>query len=168
MLEAACAISLCFACSEREASSSASELGGRADPGASAEQDRGFADAIPEDATLQQVIELKAKKYADGFVADGEPISNTLARGGRSDHLAVLQAGRCYRIVGAGGEGVRDMDLFLYDPDGVQIQQDPGQDRFPVLGAQSEVCPQLGGAYRLQVHMYEGGGPYAVRVYRTP
>lgn len=168
MLDAAFAISMCFACGDGTASRSVTELSGSTGPGHSAEQDHELADAIPKDATLPQVVELMAKKYAADFSADGEPITSTLAQGGRNDHLTVLRAGHCYRIVGAGGAGVQDMDLFLYDPEGVQVQQDPGQDRYPALGVQSEVCPPLGGAYRLQVHMYEGGGPYAVRVYRTP
>jgi hypothetical protein len=50
----------------------------------------------------------------------------------------------------------------------VETQQDPAQDRFPVLGLQAEICPPQNGAYRLQVHMYKGGGSFVARVYRTP
>ncbi len=122
---------------------------------------------LPRDAPPAQVLPLAGKRYAPGFVPHGKPILANLAQGARSDHLLVLEAGRCYRVVGVGDEGVQDMDLFLYDPAGVQANQDSGQDRYPVLGKQIEVCPLMAGAYRLQIQMYQGGGELAVGVYRT-
>ena len=124
--------------------------------------------ALPPNAMPEQIVPLNATRYAAGFVAEGPLVRGTLAQGARSDHLLVLKAGHCYRVVGAAEASVTDMDLFLYDPNGVQASQDPGQDRFPVLGLQSEVCPLRGGAYRVQVHMYEGGGAFAFGLYRTP
>ena len=111
---------------------------------------------------------IDAKRYAKGFVAEGSIVKGTLTQGGRSDHLLVLKAGHCYRVVGAAEESVADMDLLLYDPNGVQINQDSGTDRFPVLGLSSEVCPPQGGAYRVQVYMYQGGGAFAFGLYRSP
>jgi hypothetical protein len=71
--------------------------------------------------------------------------------------------------LGVSGDGVEDLDLLLFDPDGVQVQQDPAQDRFPVLGMQTELCPAAGaGAFRLQVVMYKGSGTFNVGVYKTP
>jgi hypothetical protein len=122
---------------------------------------------LPRDAPPAQVLPLAGKRYAPGFVTHGKPILAKLAQGARSDHLLVLEAGRCYRVVGVGDEGVQDMDLFLYDPAGVQANQDSGQDRYPVLGKQIEICPLMAGAYRLQIQMYQGGGELAVGVYRT-
>jgi hypothetical protein len=124
--------------------------------------------AVPPNATPEQIVPLHAKRYAHGFSAEGPIVKGTLVQGARSDHLVVLKAGHCYRVVGAAEATVTDMDLFLYDPDGVQTHQDPGQDRFPVLGMQSEICPERGGAYRVQVHMYEGGGAFAFGLYRSP
>jgi hypothetical protein len=124
--------------------------------------------AVPDDATPEQIVPLQAKRVAAGFVAEGPLVKGTLAQGARSDHLLVLKAGHCYRVVGAAEATVTDMDLFLYDPDGVQTHQDPGEDRFPVLGKQTEICPQQGGAYRVQVHMFEGGGAFAFGLYQSP
>jgi hypothetical protein len=126
------------------------------------------ANGDSNDAAFEETLAQKAKKYARGLLPDGSIIRGTLQEGARSDHLLVLRGGYCYRILGVGGDGVEDMDLFLYDPDGVQTQQDPGQDRFPVLGLQVELCPAASGAFRLQTLMYKGGGAYAVRIYRTP
>lgn len=124
--------------------------------------------ALPSDAPPLQVIAPAGKRYAPGMIAQGKPFSGKLAQGERSDHLLVLEGGRCYRAVGVGGDGVTDMDLFLYDPAGVQRNQDGSQDRYPLLGTPIEICPVVAGAYRLQVQMYEGGGEFAVGLYRTP
>ena len=123
---------------------------------------------LPSDAPLDQLLTQKAKKYAAGLVADGEPLRGNLIEGARADHLVVLRGGHCYRVLGVAAPEVEDMDLFLFDPNGVQVQQDAAEDRFPALGLQAELCPGVSGAHRLQVHMYKGGGPYAARVYRTP
>ena len=151
----------CAACGEPPASALGAETL-RAAP------EEGSAIAVPPNATPEQIVPLHGKRYAQGFTAEGALIKGTLAQGARSDHLLVLKAGHCYRVVGAAEATVTDMDLFLYDPDGVQTHQDPGQDRFPVLGIQTEICPQEGGAYRVQVHMYEGGGGFAFGLYRSP
>jgi hypothetical protein len=156
------------ACGDRAGTSELVLLAGSAEDDRGAEHDRTLSDALAGGATLEQVVALAAEKYAGGFIADGSLIQGSVVEGARSDHLAVLRGGHCYRIVAVGGTGVEDMDLFLYDPEGVQTQQDPAQDRFPVLGLQAEICPLRGGAYRLQVHMYKGGGAFAARVYRTP
>ena len=65
-------------------------------------------------------------------------------------------------------DGIEDLDLLLFDPNGVLAQQDPAQDRFPTLGVQTELCPPSSGAYRLQASLYKGDGAYVVRSYRTP
>jgi hypothetical protein len=118
-------------------------------------------------ATPEQLLATKAKKYAQGLLPEGPTISASLQEGQRNDRLIVLRGGLCYRILGAGDDQVEDLDLFLYDPNGVQTHQDPGQDRFPVLGLQAEICPATSGAYRLQTLMYKGSGAYALGVYRT-
>ena len=150
---------LAAACGQSTAASGDADHGGQAQP---------VEQPLPRDAPPAQVLPIAGKRFAPGMIAQGKPIMGTLAQGARSDHLLVLEGGRCYRVVGVGGDGVTDMDLFLYDPAGVQRNQDPGQDRYPVLGKQIEVCPIIAGAYRLQVQMYEGGGDFAVGLYRTP
>jgi hypothetical protein len=153
----------CVSCGPRTEASSGAEPGSQAPASGEAQPEP----PLPRDAPPAQVLVLAGKRYASGMAAHGKTMTGTLAQGARSDHLVVLEAGRCYRIVGVGGEGVQDMDLFLYDPAGVQANQDSGQDRYPVLGKQIEICPISAGAYRLQVQMYEGGGEFAVGVYRS-
>lgn len=122
----------------------------------------------PETHDPEQALAQQAKRYAQALLADGPIVKGSLAQGARSEQLLVLRGGYCYRVLGAGGEGVEDLDLLLYDPNGVEVQQDPAQDAFPILGQQSEICPSTSGAYRLQVLMYKGSGDFALRAYRTP
>jgi hypothetical protein len=122
---------------------------------------------IPDGAPPRQLLALKAKKYAQGMVVEGSVIDGDLPEGGHSDHLTVLRGGYCYRVIGAGVDAVEDLDLVLYDPNGVQVQQDPAEDRFPLLGVGSDICPAVAGAFRIQVQMYKGSGAFAVGVYRT-
>lgn len=149
-------------------------IGSGCDRAAAPEQPQGgeTSAAAPEaepgsGASLDQRLAFEAKKYAPGFVASGPVIHGQLSEGARSDHLLVLRAGHCYRVVAAGGEGVEDLDLVLFDPNDVQTQQDPAEDRFPVLGLQTEICPSANGAYRLQAVMYKGAGAFVARLYQT-
>jgi hypothetical protein len=124
--------------------------------------------AEPTAASLDEMLALKAKKYAKDWSSAGPTIHGELREGGHSDHLVVMRGGYCYRIIGVAGDGVADFDLLLFDANGVQVQQDPAQDRFPVLGQHSEICPTASAQYRVQAVMYKGGGPFVLGVYKTP
>jgi hypothetical protein len=108
-----------------------------------------------------------AKRYASGLIADGPLLEGDLDQGERSDHLLVLVPGHCYRVIGAGEASLQDLDLALFDPTGAPVTEDPGQDRYPVIGVQSGVCPSQPGSFRLQANAYVGQGKYALRLYRT-
>ncbi len=118
-------------------------------------------------APPRAALDSLAKRYASGLVPDGEPIEGDLAAGERRDYLAVLRGGSCYRILAAGEESLGDLDLALFDPSGILITEDPGQDRYPVLGLQSDVCPPVSGSYRIQAHAYVGQGHFALRTWRS-
>jgi hypothetical protein len=108
-----------------------------------------------------------AKRYTSGLIADGPLLEGDLAQGERGDHLLVLVPGHCYRVVGAGESSLQDLDLALFDPTGAPVTEDPGQDRYPVIGVHSGVCPSQPGSFRLQATAYVGQGKYALRLYRT-
>jgi hypothetical protein len=154
----------CWGCGGHPESSAVAELSVSPEAQGPTDSPTGAAAGNALDAALT----AEAKAQAKGMVADGEAIRGELATGGRDDRLLVLRGGFCYRVFGVGAPSVEDLDLFLYDPRGVQTHQDPAQDRFPVLGTQGEICPTASGAYRLQALMYKGSGAYALRVYRTP
>lgn len=112
-------------------------------------------------------LDVLAKRYAAGLVVDGPAVEGELAAGERRDHLIVMRSGACYRVVAAGEASLEDLDLALFDPTGAPITEDPGKDRYPVIGLQGGVCPAQAGSFRLQAHAYVGQGKYALRVYRT-
>ena len=108
---------------------SSTACGPRVDSEARAQGDRRAGEPaadlppLPTDKPPVDVLPLAGKRFAGAMIAQGKPITGSLRQGERSDHLLVLEAGRCYRVVGVGGDGVTDMDLFLYDPAGVQRNQ---------------------------------------------
>jgi len=114
-----------------------------------------------------QALDAMAKRYAAGLIAEGAAIEGELAQGERRDHLLVLRTGHCYRVLGAGEASLDDLDLALFDPTGAPVTEDPGQDRYPVIGVQGGVCPSQPGSFRLQTHAYVGHGKFALRLYRT-
>lgn len=120
----------------------------------------------PNDAIAVE-MQTRARQFAEGMTPATPLFRGTLATGGTQDYQAVLQGARCFKIVGVGGQGVTDLDLFLFDPAGVQVQQDTATDSYPVLGLTHPICPDTAGAYRVQVKMFAGSGDFGVRVYQT-
>lgn len=134
-----------------------------AEPAAAAEPEE---EVDPSD-TIAVEMQTRARQFAEGMTAATPLFRGTLATGATQDYQAVLQGGRCFKIVGVGGSGVTDLDLFLFDPNGVQVQQDTATDSYPVLGLTHPICPEMAGAYRVQVKMFAGTGDFAVRVYQS-
>jgi hypothetical protein len=112
-------------------------------------------------------LDALSKRYAAGMVAEGPLLEGELTQGERRDHLLVLASGYCYRVLGAGEASLQDLDLALFDPTGAPVTEDPGQDRYPVIGVQGGVCPGQAGSFRLQASAYVGQGKYALRLFRT-
>jgi hypothetical protein len=112
-------------------------------------------------------MQRRAQMVAAGMVPATPMLRGTLQQGASQDFQAVMQAGKCFKIIGIGDIGVQDLDLKLFDPNGVQLQQDVETDNYPALGVEAPICPSAAGAYRLQVHMYRGSGPFGVQVYET-
>jgi len=131
-------------------------------PGAVAQPAPATGDVIA--VTMQR----RAQMVAAGMSPATPILRGTLSEGASQDFQAVMRAGKCFKIIGIGDIGVQDLDLKLFDPNGVQLQQDIATDNYPALGVESPICPSTAGAYRLQVHMYRGSGPFGVQVYETP
>ncbi len=121
----------------------------------------------PDDVMGRHLRE-KASEHTAGLVPAGMFFRDHIGAGEQRDFLAVLRAEHCYRFVGVGDPAVDQLDLILYNQEGVQVQEDLGQDAYPVLGVDAEMCPPQPGAYRLRVRMTAGKGEFLVGVYRTP
>jgi hypothetical protein len=118
----------------------------------------------PADA-LEAAIRERAPNEAMLMIPHEAVVRGELSEGGRRDFTTVLRAGLCYKVLGQGGDGVRDLDLVVYDANSVLLQRDATQHDHPVIGVDRAICPIDAGLYRIEVRMAQGGGPYAVQLW---
>lgn len=110
-------------------------------------------------------LELRRSQFAAGMSPVMPVARGTLATSDTQNYAVPLRAGRCYKIVGVGGEGTIDLDLKLYDARGEQVDADIATDNYPVIGLTRALCPTADATFRLEVVMYSGAGEYAVQVF---
>lgn len=118
----------------------------------------------PADA-LEAAIRERAPNEAMLMIPHEDVVRGELSEGQRRDFTSVLRAGLCYKVLGQGGDGVRDLDLVVFDSNNVLLQRDATQDAHPVIGVERAICPIEPGMYRVEVRMAQGGGPYAVQLW---
>lgn len=114
---------------------------------------------------------LRARQFANGFIAVTDLVRGMMRHGERRTVVAAVVGGHCYRIIGVGGAGVRDLDLFLRDMGGRVIDQDRAPDNYPVIGLDRQLCiPQGMGNQpaQLEIVMFRGNGEIGVQVFGTP
>lgn len=116
---------------------------------------------------LGRAIFDQAEQHAPGWVKHERLYRGTLAERGRQSYLAVLPSGHCYRVLGAGGPSVRDLDLAMFDSNNVEIARDVTADRAPALGVGASICPADASSYRIEVRMRRGDGDFAFGIFRT-
>ena len=110
-------------------------------------------------------MSLRARQFAAGFYPITQ-LYRAVAQQGEHQFVQVTAApGRCYRIIGVGGPGVRDLDLRLRDTSGNIVDQDVATDNFPVLGLNRPLCLNWTGTFQVEVIMYSGGGEFGVQAF---
>jgi hypothetical protein len=119
---------------------------------------------VPTDALERKIFEL-AGEYAQLLEPHGPVQRSRLEEGKEHSFQVILHGGRCYKIIGAGLSGVEDLDLVIFDPDGVQVQQDIATDPHPILGLTDPICPNSAGAFRIRAKMTKGAGEFGFRAY---
>lgn len=112
-------------------------------------------------------MSLRARQFAAGYFPITQLFRGQMYQGQRQYVTVDAQPGRCYRIIGVGGAGVRDLDLRLLDQNGNVIDQDVATDNFPVLGLQRNLCLNWQGSFRVEVIMYSGGGDFGIQAFAT-
>jgi hypothetical protein len=125
-------------------------------------RDPELADALGS-ALLEQVA-----KHAPGWVKHEHLLRGTLNERARQAFLVVLPYGHCYRFIASGGPGVSDLDLMLFDGNGVEIARDTSEDPTPNLGVAASICPGDASAVRIEARMHHGHGDFALGVFRSP
>ncbi|MBI5517818.1 MAG: hypothetical protein HY909_28865 [Deltaproteobacteria bacterium] len=122
---------------------------------------------IPTDFVSNHMT-LRARQYALGMVPITEMVRAVMRHGERRTVVASVAAGHCYRVIGVGGSGVQDLDLYLRDVNGHLIDQDRAPDNFPVIGLDRQLCLPVPGTAQLEIVMARGQGEIGVQVFGTP
>jgi hypothetical protein len=110
-------------------------------------------------------MSLRARQFAAGYMPVTQLFRSSMGQGQRQYVTVDAQPGRCYRVIGVGGAGVRDLDLRLRDMNGNVLDQDVATDNFPVLGLQRPLCLNWAGTFQIEVIMYSGGGDFGVQAF---
>lgn len=125
-------------------------------------------EGVPVDYVAQHMA-LRYQQYAPDMIASSYLQHGYLYEGQEEQFSTVLEVGYCYRVIGVGGETMRDLDLFVVDENGNMIDQDTATDNFPVLGLGSNpICPRWTGNFYVTARAYSGFGDYGVQVFRSP
>jgi hypothetical protein len=74
-----------------------------------------------------------------------------------------LLAGRCYTIVAVGSPSVRDLDLYLVTPAGLEQAHDSTHASSAVIT--TEPCPRWDGTYTVRARVFAGYGDVAIQVF---
>ena len=97
-----------------------------------------------------------------GYAPFSEPLNLQLNEGQDQSQPVRFEAGACYAVAAAGDSTVRDLDLFLTDPSGAEVDRDYAQDADPVV----RVCPPATGEFTLRMHMTAGQGGIRLGLFR--
>jgi hypothetical protein len=97
-----------------------------------------------------------------GYQAVDAPVNGTLSTGTEATQSVTLEQGKCYAIAAVGDATVQDLDLFLLDAAGNELDRDYAQDARPVV----RVCPRTTGQYSVRMRMVSGQGGYRVGLFR--
>lgn len=116
---------------------------------------------------LGQALFARTNERASGWLKHEHVQRGTLADRGKQAFLSVLPFGHCYRFLAVSGAGVSDLDLALFDANGVEIARDVTEDGSPELGVTASICPAEPSQYRVEVRMRRGHGDFALGVFRS-
>jgi hypothetical protein len=97
-----------------------------------------------------------------GYEVMGSSVTGTLSNAGTQDQGVTLTAGSCYAIAAVGDSGVQELNLYLLDGAGNEVDRDHAQSARPVV----RVCPQTTGQFTMRVRMVQGEGQYRAGLFR--
>ncbi len=123
-----------------------------------------LAPRVPFRAVEEQLARSRSLLRARGLLQVGEPHMESVAEGETIRTTVPMEPDRCYVVVGRGGEGLRDVDLVLFDEAGAEVARNLESDPEPTL----EHCPAEAGRTTIEVSAYEGAGALGVMVLAGP
>ncbi len=123
-----------------------------------------LAPRVPFRDVEEHLARSRTALRARGFELLTPPHLEAISEGEVIRQRARLEAGRCYVISGRGGDGIGDVDLFLFDGAGVEVARDIGTDVEPSI----ELCPRETARHAIELRAYEGAGPVGFMVLVGP
>jgi hypothetical protein len=108
----------------------------------------------------QNQYQLQSQQYLEGAYDNrlagrgyslDEEISGSLEEGRSETHDIRIRGGQAYAILGACDNDCRDLDIFLLDDHGDEIDSDTETDDFPIV----RYSPRRNGDFRVRIRMYE-------------
>ncbi|HJL17272.1 MAG TPA: hypothetical protein RMH99_16515 [Sandaracinaceae bacterium LLY-WYZ-13_1] len=137
----------------------------RSEPGAGDGFDGLFEGVLAPRVPFRDVEEHLARSRsalrARGLRPVDEPLLERVTEGSVVRLPVVLEEGRCYAAIGRSGEGLDDIDLFLFDAAGVEVARDLAGDAEPSI----EHCPEETGRHTVELRAFEGAGAVGVLVF---
>lgn len=116
---------------------------------------------------LERQIRTRAPTEAPYMIRQGPAGHFTLSPGTPASFTNVLAGGLCYKILAQGAEGVGEVELYLYNADGVLVQQDTTTGAGAILGTTRPICPEEPVQLRIEIRT-SGSGEVAAQLYASP
>lgn len=130
---------------------------------------------VPNTPVLDDVanhMAVRGRQFAAGYAVVSDLVRASIREGMAGVTVpGTVQAGFCYRIIAVGGTGVRDLDLFLYDQSGREVDHDRSPDNYPVIGLNRPLCIPPGVppiSAQLRIRAYSGSGNIGVQMFAMP
>jgi hypothetical protein len=118
-----------------------------------------------------RLAETRSALRARGLSPVDAPRVEWVGEGGALRVPVRFEDGQCYVAIARGSESARDVDLFLFDPAGVEIGRDLGSDATPTIEhcvSADEAGAPGGGRHLVEARAFEGGGAIGVMVLAAP
>lgn len=119
---------------------------------------------VPLDETEKQLTQARSLLRSRGL----SPVENmhlvTLAESEGTRRSYELTSERCYFVVARAGEGVRDLDVYVFDEDGAEVERElDSRD-----SANLPFCPTEDGRHTIEVRIFEGSGAVGLMLMDGP
>jgi hypothetical protein len=113
---------------------------------------------------LQQQLAAFQQSAAPGQVAASPLFAGVLQKGQAQSYTVAREGARCYAILGLGGAGVRQLELWLFDPTNRKVEAEKHEGATPQL----HYCADWPGNYRVQAQVKQGAGEIVVQAFVVP
>lgn len=123
-----------------------------------------LAPRVPFRDVEEHLARSRTALRARGFEPVDAPLLARVTEGALVRQRVQMTGGRCYVAIGRSGEGLDDIDLFLFDSAGVEVARDLRADAEPSI----EHCPEAPARATVELRAFEGAGAVGVMILEGP